>query len=180
MDRIFRTGARNREEGGMNNKPVVYLETSFVSYLTGWVSKDGKVAEAQSATRRWWEEEGPKWHAVVSDVVRLETTAGDPDAVARRSAFWSGVESVKSTEEADELADLLVRTHALPEKARTDAMHVALAAIRGADLLLTWNCRHIANGVMLPKIYSTLEKAGYRCPAIVTPMQLLAAGGDEP
>ena len=154
-------------------KPVVYLETSFVSYLTGWVSKDEKVARDPSATRRWWDEEGPKWHAVVSDVVRLETTAGDPEAVARRSAFWAGVESVKATGEADELADMLLRVHALPEKARADAMHVALAAIRGADLLLTWNCRHIANFTMLPRIYSTLEKAGYKCPAIATPGQLL-------
>lgn len=156
-------------------KPVVYLETSFVSYLTGWVSKDEKVARDQSATRRWWDEEGPKWHAVVSDVVRLETTAGDPEAVARRSAFWSGVESVKATGEADELADMLLRVHALPEKARADAMHVALAAVRGADLLLTWKRGTIAFSSKLSQIYLTLEKAGYKCPAISTPGQMLAA-----
>ena len=154
-------------------KPVAYLETSFVSYLTGWVSEDEKVARDQSATRRWWKEEGAKWHCVVSQTVFDEAQDGDAEAAGRRLAVLKGVESVPTTPEAVVLADTLVRAHALPEKARADAMHVALATVHGADLLLTWNCRHIANGVMLPKIYSTLEKAGYRCPAIVTPGQLL-------
>ena len=160
-------------------KPVAYLETSFVSYLTGWVSVDEKVARDQSATVRWWEEERGKWHCVVSDAVFLEARDGDPRAAGRRLAVLQGVEVVPTTGEAVALADTLVRAHALPEKARADAMHVALAAIREADLLLTWNCRHIANPVMLPKIYSTLERAGYKCPAIATPGQLLEGMSNE-
>lgn len=154
-------------------KPVAYLETSFVSYLTGWVSTDKKVALDQAATRQWWEEEGARWRCVVSQAVFDEALAGDAEAAGRRMAALKGVEWEETTDEALALADTLVRAHALPEKARADAVHVASAAIRGADLLLTWNCRHIANPVMLPKIYSTLEKAGYKCPAIATPGQLL-------
>lgn len=155
------------------NRPVAYLETNFVSYLTGWASADEKVARDQSATRRWWEEEGPKWHCVVSQAVFAEAQDRDADAAERRLRALQGVEAVPMTPEAVALAETLVRAHALPQKARTDAMHVALATVHGADVLLTWNCRHIANPVMLPKIYSTLEKAGYKCPAIVTPGQLL-------
>jgi len=154
-------------------KPVVYLETSFVSYLTGWASKDEKVARDQSATVRWWEEEGPKWHVVVSQTVLDEAQEGDAMAAGKRLEVLQGAELIETTDEALALADTLVRAHALPEKARADAVHVASAAVRGADVLLTWNCRHIANPVMLPKIYSTLEKAGYKCPAIATPGQLL-------
>ena len=161
-------------------KPVAYLETSFVSFLTGWVSKNTWLAVQQEATVRWWEQERRKWRCVVSDTVFIEAQGGDADAAGRRLAVLKEVELVPTSAKAVALADTLVLAHALPEKARADAMHVALATVNGADLLLTWNCRHIANGVMLPKIYSTLEKAGYRCPAIVTPMQLLAAGGDEP
>jgi hypothetical protein len=162
------------------NRPVVYLETSFVSFLTGWVSTNERVAVQQAATVRWWEGERGKCHCVVSDAVFLEARDGDADAAGRRLAVLKGVETVPTTPEAVALANALVRAHALPEKARADAMHVALATVRGADVLLTWNCRHIANGVMLPKIYSTLERAGYRCPAIVTPTQLLEAGENEP
>ena len=162
------------------NRPVAYLETSYVSFLTGWVSKNEWVAVQQAATVRWWEQERPKWHVVVSQTVVDEVLAGDPEAVKRRMDILKGTDVLETTEEARGLADALIQAHALPEKARTDALHVAMAAIREADVLLTWNCRHIANPVMLPKIYSTLEKAGYKCPAIATPLQLLGTGGNEP
>lgn len=154
-------------------KPVAYLETSFVSYLTGWVSAKPDVARKQSDTVRWWKEEGPKWHCVVSEAVMGEVTAGDPEAVGRRMKVLAGMESLVATEEARALADTLLRAHALPEKARTDALHVALAAVRGADLLLTWNCRHIANSTMVTRIAETLVRAGYKCPALATPTQRL-------
>lgn len=162
------------------NRPVAYLETSFVSFLTGWVSKNEWVAVQQAATVRWWEQERPKWHVVVSQTVLDEAQEGDAAAAGKRLAVLQGAEIIETTDEALTLADTLVRAHALPEKARADAVHVASAAVREADVLLTWNCRHIANPVMLPKIYSTLERAGYKCPAITTPLQLLGAGGNEP
>lgn len=163
------------------NKSVAYLETSFVSYLTGWVSPHPEAARRQSLTWKWWEEEGDKWQCVVSQAVLDEVKLGNLEAAQRRLECIEGLEVSRTTDEAWSLMETLVAAHALPEKARTDALHVAMAAVRGVDLLLTWNCRHIANPVMLPKIYSTLEKAGYKCPAIATPGQLLAAkGGTEP
>ena len=159
------------------NKPVAYLETSFVSYLTGRVSEDEKVARDQSATARWWKEEGGKWRCVVSQAVFDEAGDGDSDAVARRMEFLAGIESLESTEEAERLMKTLLIAHALPEKARTDALHVALATVHGADLLLTWNCRHIANPAMLPKIIMTIVRAGYVCPTIATPEQMLKGVG---
>lgn len=162
------------------NRPVVYLETSFVSCLTGWWSPLEHVRARQAASRAWWEQERAKWHCVVSQTVFDEAQDGDAGAAERRLALLREMELVSTTAEAVALAETLVRAHALPEKARADAMHVALATVHGADMLLTWNCRHIANGVMLPKIYSTLERTGYRPPAIVTPTQLLDAGGNEP
>jgi len=45
------------------------------------------------------------------------------------------------------LADLLMRNHAVPEDETTDASHIATAAVYGMDVLLTWNCRHMANPI---------------------------------
>ena len=154
-------------------KPVVYLETSFVSYLTARDSNDPENAAKQEATRRWWKEEGSKWHPVVSEAVRDEAEDGDADAVAKRLAFIEDFESVSITEEAEKLADLLMAATKLDAKHRTDAVHMALAAIRKADLLLSWNCRHIANSVTIPKVMATLTLAGYACPSIATPRQRL-------
>ena len=38
-------------------KLKVYLETSFVSYLTGGVTLNAKIAADQAYTRIWWERE---------------------------------------------------------------------------------------------------------------------------
>lgn len=36
--------------------------------------------------------------------------------------------------------------HQLPEKARADAYHIALATWHGIDFMVSWNCTHIVNG----------------------------------
>jgi len=50
-------------------KPLVYLETSFISYLTARVSSDEKTARWQAATRLWWEQVAPACDLFVSDTV---------------------------------------------------------------------------------------------------------------
>ena len=54
-----------------------------------------------------------------------------------------------------------------------DAAHIAVATVHQMDFLLTWNCKHIANAQMLGKIYSVCETAGYKCPLVCTPAELM-------
>ena len=51
-------------------------------------------------------------------------------------------------EEALYLARKLMQKGPIPERAKDDALHIALATVHGMDYLLTWNCRHIANAEM--------------------------------
>ena len=74
-----------------------------------------------------------------------------------------------STPEVDALAKTLLHAHAVPPDEVTDAYHIATAAVHRMDALLTWNCRHMANRFALPKTISVVSRAGYDCPAIVTP-----------
>jgi len=71
------------------------------------------------------------------------------------------------------LASALPRLVPLPERALADATHIATAAVHGADLLVTWNCRHIANPVPRPRVEAVYRAAGYEPPAICTPGDLL-------
>ena len=41
------------------------------------------------------------------------------------------------------------------------------------DYLLTWNCTHIANARILPKVFGVLDSAGLARPIICTPEELL-------
>lgn len=159
--------------GKTPKKPLVYLETSFISYLTARVSANPDIARKQAATRRWWEECAPYCNLVVSDAVLKEAGKGDPDPVTRRMAVAATLPVVETTDEVLQLARLLLEAHAIPPDSTTDAVHVAAATIYKADILLSWNCRHIANSSALPKTYRTILEAGYDCPVIATPEQRL-------
>ena len=56
----------------------------------------------------------------------------------------------------------------------TPLQHIATASVYGMDVLLTWNCTHMANPVTLPKTAATIGKAGFNCPVIITPVDFLA------
>ena len=71
------------------------------------------------------------------------------------------------------LRSLTIEGHALPATEATDASHIATAAVYGMDVLLTWNCRHMANPITLPKTASIISDAGYQCPIIITPKDFL-------
>ena len=60
-----------------------------------------------------------------------------------------------------------------------DAVHIAAAAVGRMDYLLTWNCKHIANAITMPKIFKVCNDSGYQCPIICTPEQLGKEENDE-
>lgn len=64
----------------------------------------------------------------------------------------------------------------LPPKAQVDALHIACVAHHRIQYLLTWNCKHIANARILPRIYSVLNDFKIPIPIICTPEELL---GDD-
>ena len=45
----------------------------------------------------------------------------------------------------------------------------------GMDILLTWNCRHIANAAIVGRLRKLVAERGYTLPEIYTPEELLGA-----
>jgi len=78
-----------------------------------------------------------------------------------------------ATEEAAELAQQLIESSAIPEKAAEDAGHIAIAVTNGVDYLVTWNGRHIANATMRSQIERVCRNAGYEPTIICTPDELM-------
>jgi hypothetical protein len=71
------------------------------------------------------------------------------------------------------LAAEILRTAALPSKAAADAAHIAVATVNGMDFLLTWNCTHIANGIVQRAVSRISREMGLEPPTIVTPEELI-------
>jgi hypothetical protein len=154
--------------------PRVYLETTIFSYLVGWLNRhDLYVAANQEFTRDWWTKRREDFEVFASAVVVKESRDGDPELAAARLAFLQDVRLLQVTPEADDLQAELLSRAALPRKAALDALHIAVAAVHGMDYLLSWNCRHIANAVTLPKVYDICRRAGYEPPFVCTPLELM-------
>lgn len=155
-------------------KPAIYIETSIVSYLVGWLNqRDLVVAHNQQFTREWWSQRRGGFDLFVSPIVLDEAEKGDPTLAAQRLAYLQDLPVLEVTPEAMSLSSDLLRLTGIPAKARLDSLHIAIAAVNGLDYLLTWNCTHIANAAILPAVYGVCREAGYEPPLICTPLELL-------
>ena len=153
---------------------TVYIETSIASYLTARPSRDLRAAAWQQTTIQWWEQERPKYELFTSELVLVEARAGDADAAQRRLTALDALPLLAVTDDAKELADRLIADGGIPAHAEADALHIAVAIVQRMDYLLTWNCRHINNAAAKPVIRSISAVAGYTCPEICTPLELLS------
>jgi predicted nucleic acid-binding protein len=151
---------------------TVYLETSVVSYLTARPSSDPTTGTWQRVTREWWAQARQKYRLCTSELTVIEAAVGDPQASRKRLEVLAPVERLVVDPEVESLAALLTQHHGIPRAAKADALHVALTAVHGIDILLTWNFRHIDNPLRKPLIRRICFEAGYNCPEICTPMEL--------
>ncbi len=156
----------------METRAKVYLETSFISYLAARPSRDLLVAAHQQVTAEWWAVRRQDFDVYVSQLVVEEASAGDPVAAAARLQAIQGLESLDLRDTALSLAEDLVRRGAVPQHAKEDALHIALAAVHGVGYLLTWNCKHIANATLRGRIAQVCLDAGFAAPVICTPEEL--------
>ena len=156
----------------------VYLETSIPSYLTARPSRDVRAAAWQELTVQWWDTARRRYDLYTSELVVAEAREGDPAAVKRRLDALRGVPELVVDAEVEALAAKLIADGGFPSAAEFDALHVALAAVHAVDFLLTWNCRHINNADTKPTIRSICILAGYACPEICTPQELLPEEND--
>jgi len=161
----------------MKERLKVYLENSYVSYLTGRPTTREPIAAWQAASRQWWAAVAPSCDLFISAYVIGEAQKGGADDVARRMEVLHGLYELEiEPPRIGEIAKALIRTHALPEDETTDAYHIATAAYYGMDVLLTWNCRHMANEFTLPKTYSILHSMCPKYPVIITPKRFMEDG----
>jgi hypothetical protein len=159
--------------------PTVYIETTIVSYLTAWPSRDIVRAAHQQVTRDWWATAPTRFQLFTSALVIAESGAGDSIAASARKVILDTLPLLTEPPEAEQLAQALVRDLAIPPKAHRDAAHVAIAAANGIEYLLTWNCRHLANLHQRSRIERVCRDHGFEPPAIGTPIELLEDDNDE-
>ena len=159
--------------------PTVYLETSFIGYLTARLSGDLVTAAHQKLTRVWWDEKRHKFALHVSGFVVAEIGAGDPVAIEERMAVLADISQLDIPPDAERVGRALIEKRAIPANAAVDALHVAVAAVCGMDYLLTWNCKHIANAATRDDIATVIRSLGYKPAVLCTPEELMGEDRDN-
>ncbi|MFM7183826.1 MAG: type II toxin-antitoxin system VapC family toxin [Planctomycetota bacterium] len=153
--------------------PTVYLETTIIGYLAMQPSGVLRIAANQQTTHEWWTEHRHRFSVYVSRLMVSECAAGDSVATADRLRVLAEVPLLEVTADAESLAAALLEETPLSAKATAYALHIAVAAVNGVEYLLTWNCRHIANPSLRPRIESVCRRMGFEPPVISTPRELL-------
>jgi predicted nucleic acid-binding protein len=158
---------------------TVYIETSIISYLRQRPSGQVVAAARQLLTRRWWDDERHKYELVTSQYVLDEAGQGDPTYAADRLRVLAALPLLQLTPDVVRIGQEILSRAILPPNAQVDALHIAVAAFHAVDYLLTWNCKHIANAQILPRIRNALTDLGCAVPIICTPEEMLGENDDE-
>jgi|SRR6056297_569144 len=153
-------------------KQKLYIETSVISYLTARLAKDIIIAGHQAATRDFWELL-PEFDAFISELVLKEASRGDALAAKARIQALEGFVALEINEECSDVASTLVCDQAVPSQYPEDALHIAVAAVHGMDIIVTWNFKHINNPLTRYRIRESLERQGFCCPELCSPDEFL-------
>ena len=152
---------------------LIYIETTIPSFYCE-IRSEADVRVRRKWTREWWHLPHDGQQRVTSAVV-VEELERIPDP-SRREAALALVHPLEQLDYTDAVAEIVavyLRHKLMPREAIGDADHLALASLYACDMLVTWNCRHLANANKAAHIRRVNALLGLRTPLLVTPLELL-------
>src|SRR6185295_10268947 len=151
-------------------KQGVYVETSVIgAYL------DNGEPFRRDLTIRWWEHELGDYTPYISPLVVRELERMDEP---KRTGYLNLIRNVSQYEIGEEaaiLAEGYISRGIFHRKYIANALHVAIASVNKADLLVTWDFGHIASFYRQSRVQLVNTVGGFFVPMIVTPEFLISA-----
>ncbi len=154
-------------------KPSVYIETTIISYLTAKPSRDLIVAAHQQITAEWWADVRPQVDCYVSAFVIDEASRGDATYAQKRLDEIADFTVLEVNRQIEDLAQQYYAALQIPEKARIDTFHLAVATWHNMDYVLSWNCKHIASGPVQKMLRETNVRPGVHTTIVYTLEELM-------
>ncbi len=110
---------------------------------------------------------------VISEIVTAEIEPAPAEVLQKYSELLSyDPEFAEISREVSELADAYIRKGILSENYFDDAMHIALATVSEADVLVSWNFRHIVHLERIRLFNSVNLEYGYKPIQIYSPREV--------
>ena len=89
------------------------------------------------------------------------------------------IERVELTDEARELAEKYISEKVVGQTSRADCQHIAIATINIAEVLVSWNFKHIVNLERIRGYNSINFREGYQMIEIRTPKEIFNYENDS-
>jgi predicted nucleic acid-binding protein len=157
-------------------KKRIYIETTIPSfYYTN--RTDPESMARTNWTREWWHSCAPEFILTSSAAVIAELYRGTGIHTQTRIDMLEDVELLPITDEVNRIVQVYINALVMPQDPVGDALHLALASYHRVDVLLTWNCLHIANANKIDRIRLINYEMGLPTPLLMTPLNYLS--GDE-
>jgi len=153
--------------------PTAYIETTIPSYYVARAAMNVIQASRQASTRAWWDGGRSSFDLFTSQEVLQEARLGDADMARQRLEILSPLPKLELTEEVGALAQELIQAGLVPEKAASDAVHIAVASVHQVNYIVTWNFKHIANPYTRDRLRGVVADAGFRLPVMCSPEELI-------
>lgn len=110
---------------------------------------------------------------LVSTIVTDEIKSAPDNVKAKyKEIITIGSEVLTPNEEALELYEQYAKHEIITQKYANDMMHIALATIGDADILVSWNFKHIVRFDKIRQFNAVNLECGYRTLAIHSPREV--------
>ena len=151
----------------------IYIESTIPSYVVARPAPDLLQSARQQMTKDWWDLKRHKHELFTSQITLDEIAGGDRAMAQRRLEIMADIPLLDLTPDAATLARHILGSGLLPAKADSDAAHIALATVHRMDILLTWNCWHIANAAIQIRLRRVVQARGHELPTVCTPDEMI-------
>jgi hypothetical protein len=152
---------------------TAYIETTIPSYYVARPSMNVIQASRQASTRAWWDGDRSSFDLFTSQEVLQEAKLGDVDMAWQRLELLFPLPKLELNEEVGALAQSLILAGLVPEKAASDAVHIAVASVHQMNYIVTWNFKHIANPYTRDRLRAVVADAGFHLPVMCSPEELI-------
>jgi hypothetical protein len=117
---------------------------------------------------------------IISDLLEAELLRA-PKFVGEllKSLPISNVERISLSPEATLLADKYIEAKVVGKTSRADCQHIAIATICHADVLVSWNFKHIVNLDRIRGYNGINFQTGYHMIEIRTPKEIFSYGNED-
>lgn len=150
----------------------VYIETTIPSFYYNQRSQPEMVAR-MNWTRDWWDNFRPTYDTVTSVAVMDELRERPHPQQTEKIALLRAIPCLPINQAVLQAAEVYIARKVMPADVTGDALHLAFASVHACDVLLTWNCLHLANANKFEHIRRVNTDLGLAIPLLLTPLELM-------